>query len=115
MDKAFDSVFQREVDALELSKSIEPLYGTQFRYQCLCCGEEVFLAAAESSEKSPHLPSTGWPWSSPAASCLRSRAFPRRPPVRPCVSPPTSCLSSAKSWRKRPPRPRMVVNNDEGN
>ena len=53
--------------------------------------------------------------SSPAASCLRSRAFPRRPPVRPCVSPPTSCLSSAKSWRKRPPRPRMVVNNDEGN
>ena len=54
MDKAFDSVFQREVDALELSKSIEPLYGTQFRYQCLCCGEEVFLAAAESSEKSPH-------------------------------------------------------------
>ena len=26
----------------------------------------------------------------------------------------TSCLSSARSWRKRPPRPRMVVNEDEG-
>ena len=34
--------------------------------------------------------------------------------LRPCVSLPTSCLSSARSWRKRPPRPRMVVNEDEG-
>ncbi len=33
---------------------------------------------------------------------------------RPCVWPPTSCLSSARSWRSRPPRPRMVVNEDEG-
>ena len=39
----------------------------------------------------------------------------KRSPVRPCVSLPTSCPSSARSWRKRPPRPRMVVNNDEGN
>ena len=59
-------------------------------------------------------PSTGWPWSSPAVSCLRSPAFPRRLPARPCVWPPTSCLSSARSWRSRPPRPRMVVNEDEG-
>ena len=37
-------------------------------------------------------------------------------PVKwPCVWPPTSCLSSARSWRSRPPRPRMVVNDDEGN
>ena len=47
-------------------------------------------------------------------SCLRSLAFPRRLPARPCVWPPTSCLSSARSWRSRPPRPRMVVNEDEG-
>ena len=52
--------------------------------------------------------------SSPAVSCLRSLAFPRRLPARPCVWPPTSCLSSARSWRSRPPRPRMVVNEDEG-
>ena len=28
-------------------------------------------------------PSTGWPWSSPAASCSRSPASPRRSPARP--------------------------------
>ena len=27
---------------------------------------------------------------------------------------PTSCLSSARLWRSRPPRARMVVNEDEG-
>lgn len=29
-------------------------WGERFRYQCLCCGEEVYLAAADSSERSPH-------------------------------------------------------------
>ena len=44
----------------------------------------------------------------------RSLAFLGGLPARPCVWPPTSCLSSARSWRSRPPRPRMVVNEDEG-
>lgn len=32
--------------------------GEQFRYQCLCCGEEVYLAAADSSERVPHFQQT---------------------------------------------------------
>lgn len=54
MDKAFDVVFQSEVDATVIAKTSYRSYGERFRYQCLCCGEEVYLAAAESTEKSPH-------------------------------------------------------------
>lgn len=49
MDKAFDAVLRREVDATVIAR-----IGDRFRYQCLCCGEEVYLAAADSSERSPH-------------------------------------------------------------
>lgn len=54
MDKAFDVVFQSEVDAMIIAKTSYHTYGERFRYQCLCCGEEVYLAAADSTVKSPH-------------------------------------------------------------
>ena len=54
MDKAFDAVLQSEVDAAVIAKSSYCFLGERFRYQCLCCGEEVYLAAADSSERSPH-------------------------------------------------------------
>lgn len=54
MDKAFDVVFQSEVDATAIAKTSYRSYGEHFRYQCLYCGEEVYLAAAESTEKTPH-------------------------------------------------------------
>lgn len=54
MDKAFDAILQIEVDALAISKSSYKGYGNKFRYQCLCCGEEVYLAAADSHERIPH-------------------------------------------------------------
>lgn len=54
MDKAFDVVLQREVDAAVVAKNSCYFSGERFRYQCLCCGEEVYLAAADSSERSPH-------------------------------------------------------------
>lgn len=54
MDKAFDSVLQSEVDAAVIAKTSYRFWGDCRRYQCLCCGEEVYLAAAESSERSPH-------------------------------------------------------------
>lgn len=54
MDKAFDVVFQSEVDAMTIAKTSFHTYGERFRYQCLCCGEEVYLAAADSKIKSPH-------------------------------------------------------------
>ena len=53
MDKAFDVVLQSEVDAVTVASTLRT-YGEQFRYQCLCCGEEVYLAAADSTTKSPH-------------------------------------------------------------
>lgn len=54
MTKAFDIVLQNEVDAMDIAKT--PYYSLKgrFRYQCLCCGEEVYLAAADSRERSPH-------------------------------------------------------------
>ena len=54
MDKAFDVVLQSEVDAAVIAKNSHRFLGERFRYQCLCCGEEVYLAAADSSERSPH-------------------------------------------------------------
>lgn len=54
MDKAFDSVLQSEVDAAVIAKTSYRFWGDRSRYQCLCCGEEVYLAAVESSERSPH-------------------------------------------------------------
>lgn len=54
MDKAFDVVFQSEVDAAIIAKTLYHTRGERFRYQCLCCGEEVYLAAADSTTKSPH-------------------------------------------------------------
>ena len=57
-------------------------------------------------------PSTGWPWSSPAASCSRSPVSPRRSPARLCVWPATSCPSSARSLSVK--RPRRVVKRNEG-
>lgn len=54
MDKAFDVVFQTKVDAAIIAKTSYCTYGEQFRYQCLYCGEEVYLAAADSTEKTPH-------------------------------------------------------------
>lgn len=54
MDKAFDVVLQSEVDAAVIAKNSHRFLRERFRYQCLCCGEEVYLAAADSSERSPH-------------------------------------------------------------
>lgn len=54
MDKAFDAVLQSEVDAAVIAKTSYRFWGERFRYQCLYCGEEVYLAAADSSERSPH-------------------------------------------------------------
>ena len=54
MYKAFDAVLQSEVDAAVIAKTSYCFLGERFRYQCLCCGEEVYLAAADSSERSPH-------------------------------------------------------------
>lgn len=54
MYKAFDAVFQVEVDADVIAKTSYNMLGARFRYQCLCCGEEVYLAAADSTIKAPH-------------------------------------------------------------
>ena len=42
-------------------------------------------------------PNTGWPWSSPAASCSRSQALKRASPRKPFVLPGISCPSAARS------------------
>ena len=54
MDKAFDAILQSEVDAAVIAKTSNCFLEERFRYQCLCCGEEVYLAAADSSERAPH-------------------------------------------------------------
>ncbi len=54
MDKAFDIVFQTEVDAGEIAKTLYYSVGDRFRYKCLCCGEDVYLAAADSIVMTPH-------------------------------------------------------------
>jgi len=52
MDKAFDSILCSEIDAITLAKNT--VRSGYFRYQCLCCGEDVYLAAADSTTKAPH-------------------------------------------------------------
>lgn len=54
MDKAFDTVFQKVVDASIIARTSHGISDESFRYQCLYCGEEVYLAAADSTEKAPH-------------------------------------------------------------
>lgn len=51
MERAFDTIMQRAVYARDVAKSNidEP-----FRYECLCCGEEVHIAAKDGKKKSPH-------------------------------------------------------------
>lgn len=54
MDKAFDSILYCEIDAITLANNAVHKASGYFRYQCLCCGEEVYLAAADSTTKAPH-------------------------------------------------------------
>ena len=54
MDKAFDAILQLEVDAKVITKISHYSNNDRFRYQCLCCGEEVYLAAVNSNERTPH-------------------------------------------------------------
>lgn len=54
MDKAYDSILCAEIDAISLAKTSFHKGANYFRYQCLCCGEEVYLAAADSTIKTPH-------------------------------------------------------------
>lgn len=51
MRKAYDTVLQSEVSAVLATSSggFEP-----YRYECACCGEEVYVAAAYSSSMVPH-------------------------------------------------------------
>lgn len=51
MLQAFDTIMQLAVSAQEVSRNNidEP-----FRYECLCCGEEVHIAAARSQKRAPH-------------------------------------------------------------
>lgn len=51
MLKAFDTILQSEVSADLAAKSggFEP-----YRYECACCGEEVYVAAAYSTSMVPH-------------------------------------------------------------
>ena len=48
---AFDTITRDKVSADEVAKNNidEP-----FRYECLCCGEEVHIAAAQSRKMAPH-------------------------------------------------------------
>lgn len=54
MDKAYDSILCSEIDAASLAKKITHNELYHFRYKCLCCGEDVYLAAADSTIKTPH-------------------------------------------------------------
>ena len=54
MDKAFDTVLQSEVDATVIAKTSNRLWEDRFRYQCLCCGEEVYLVAVDSIHLHPY-------------------------------------------------------------
>ena len=51
MIQAFDVLLQIPVtaDAAAKNRIDEP-----FRYECLCCGEEVYIAATNSTKKAPH-------------------------------------------------------------
>jgi hypothetical protein len=51
MRKAYDTILQSEVfaDSAAKSSGFEP-----YRYECACCGEEVYIAAAYSTKVVPH-------------------------------------------------------------
>lgn len=51
MNNAFDTILQLSVSANIAAKSrgVEP-----YRYKCLCCGEDVYIAAPFSKKKAPH-------------------------------------------------------------
>ena len=51
MRKAYDTILQSEVSAVLAAQSggFEP-----YHYECACCGEEVYVAAAYSTEMVPH-------------------------------------------------------------
>lgn len=53
MKKAYDSILGCEIDAVTLAKNTYRKGSDYFRYQCLCCGEEVYLAAADSTSNTP--------------------------------------------------------------
>jgi hypothetical protein len=54
MDKAYDSILCCVVDARSLAKTVFYKESDYFRYKCLCCGEEVSLAAVNSTIQTPH-------------------------------------------------------------
>lgn len=54
MDKAYDSILYCVVDARSLAKNAFYKDSNYFRYRCLCCGEDVYLAAANSTIQVPH-------------------------------------------------------------
>ena len=54
MDKAYDSILYCVVDARSLAKTVFYKESNYFRFKCLCCGEEVFLAAVNSRLQTPH-------------------------------------------------------------
>lgn len=51
MLRAFDTLLQMEVSANAAAANSD---NEAFRYECLCCGEEVFLAAQDSVHKATH-------------------------------------------------------------
>ena len=51
MDKAFDTLLQTIVDAESASLNSN---NEAFRYDCICCGEEVYLAAQDSLSMATH-------------------------------------------------------------
>ena len=54
MHKAYDSLLCCAVDARSLAKTSICSELDYKRYKCLCCGEEVYLAAAGSIKQIPH-------------------------------------------------------------
>lgn len=51
MLRAFDTLLQTTVSANAAAANSD---NEAFRYECLCCGEEVFLAAQDSIYKATH-------------------------------------------------------------
>lgn len=51
MHKAYDTILQSEVsaDLAAQNRSFEP-----YRYECACCGQEVYIAATHSAKMVPH-------------------------------------------------------------
>ncbi|HPH11702.1 MAG TPA: hypothetical protein PKW59_12645 [Thermotogota bacterium] len=51
MQKAYDTFLQSVVEATYFSKNTS---SDPYRFECICCGEEVFIAAADSKFKAVH-------------------------------------------------------------